>query len=450
MIRSKRIVYLGLLVSISPGLLTNSHKVQAQTQDTIWTFKSTELPLRNPEKVWFSQVPESCPVKSSESIDGIIFTGRFANYTKADTWYPTWASDGHLYSPWTDGTIGTFMEFVWSANGNKSARGHAKIVGNDPMNLRIEDYQIDSSSALPYQGRYPCGSLCYDGVWYYGTYALDQPDQNIRKDFGWYVLGPFVGFRYSKDYGKTWTESQHTPDSPLIPEPFREDLDLKEGKQGPFIKMGAPHFVDFGKNMEHSPDGFAYLIGHGSMSPDEMPRIANNSWNSGDAVFMARVKPSIENMNDVSKYDFFCGHSENGKPIWSKNFSDIKPVFDWNNQCGIVTMTYVKPLDKYLMCITSGNNSMTSRQNYDTYILESDSITGPWNLVSYMKDFGPQAYFVNIPSKFISNDGRTLWLCYSANYMYANKRNDKDFLIQTNPKGSAYSLCLQELKLRIK
>ncbi len=102
----------------------------------------------------------------------------------------------------------------------------------------------------------------------------------------------------------------HTPDSPLIPEPSRESLDLQEGKQGPFIKLGAPHFVDFGKNMEYSPDGNAYLVGHGSISPDEMPRIANNSWNSGDAVFMARVKPSIENMNEISKYEFFSGNNE--------------------------------------------------------------------------------------------------------------------------------------------
>jgi len=26
--------------------------------------------------------------------------------------------------------------------------------------------------------------------------------------------------------------------------------------------MGSPHFVDFGKNMERSPDGKVYLVGH--------------------------------------------------------------------------------------------------------------------------------------------------------------------------------------------
>jgi hypothetical protein len=30
------------------------------------------------------------------------------------------------------------------------------------------------------------------------------------------------------------------------------------------IKLGTPHFVDFGRDVEHSPDGLAYLVGHGT------------------------------------------------------------------------------------------------------------------------------------------------------------------------------------------
>jgi hypothetical protein len=33
----------------------------------------------------------------------VAFTGRHAEYTGADTWYPSWANDGNLYSPWPDG-----------------------------------------------------------------------------------------------------------------------------------------------------------------------------------------------------------------------------------------------------------------------------------------------------------------------------------------------------------
>ena len=52
--------------------------------------------------------------------------------------------------------------------------------------------------------------------------------------------------------------------------------------------MGTPHFVDFGRDLEHSPDGYAYMVGHGTYDPDG---IAN--WCSGDAVSMARVRPSL-------------------------------------------------------------------------------------------------------------------------------------------------------------
>ena len=62
-------------------------------------------------------------------------------------------------------------------------------------------------------------------------------------------------------------------------------------------------------------------------------------------------------------------------------------------------MTYDAPLKKFLMCITDGGNTISK---FNTYILESDHITGPWKLVVYMREFGEQAYFVNIPSKFIS------------------------------------------------
>jgi hypothetical protein len=417
--------------------------LNGQNRNEVWTYKNFD----RSEKILVEfHIPDSCPLKKSKDILNISFTGRFSNYTKADTWYPTWADDDNLYSPWTDGTIGD-MEFIWSGAAANSKTGQAKITGNNPMNLIITNLGVHASTAMPYQGRYPCGTLVYNGIWYYGSYALDQSNGSIQKNFGWYNLGPFIGFRYSTDYGETWTETDHTPESPIFPEPKKNELDLKFGKNGPFIKMGAPHFVDFGKNMEHSPDGRAYLVGHGSNNPDENPRIANNSWNCGDAIFMARVKPSIDNMNNLSEYEFFVGYDKDTAAIWSSDFSKIKPIFEWNNNCGIVTMTYNSKLEKYLMCVTNGHKDSTSRGYYDTYLLESDNITGPWKIITYMKNFGPQAYFVNIPSKFISSNGEKMWLCYSANYMYSKKRNDPDFLKTTIPPGSAYSLSLHEIKL---
>ena len=58
-----------------------------------------------PGGVWPSEPPADCPFPPSETLKGLRFTGRHAEYTGADTWYPSWASDGNLYSPWTDGDV---------------------------------------------------------------------------------------------------------------------------------------------------------------------------------------------------------------------------------------------------------------------------------------------------------------------------------------------------------
>ena len=81
---------------------------------------------------------------------------------------------------------------------------------------------------------------------------------------------------------------------------------------------------------------------------------------------------------------------------------------------GCVTATYVPGLKKYLIVRDPTAGRRWAKMN--SYILEADQITGSWRMVAYMKGFGEQAYFLNFPSKFISTDGKTLWLCYSANF----------------------------------
>ena len=388
----------------------------------------------HPAGVWPSEPPASCPFELSEEIVGLSFTGKYSDYSLGDTWYPSWASDGNMYSPFTDGGCPREDGVVDMSGslGERPTTGHAVMIGDDPLNLKIHSLGVTLGYAVPYQGRYPCGSLVYNGVWYYGTYCLGPSgwSKNKGHTYNWPVLGPVPGFRTSTDYGKTWTAPPTTPMSPLFPEPARF--------MGP-VKIGKPHFVDFGKNMEHSPDGKAYLVANGAKEDDPMPRYANLCWGTGDQIYITRVLPSIKNINDESKYEYFAGHDKKGHPIWSYDFQDIEPLFDWNNNTGCVSMTYNAPLKKYLMCVTDAWPT-TDRMN--SYILESDAITGPFKLVTYMKNFGQQAYFLNIPSKFISEDGRGVWLCYSANFAIGF-----DLDIHEDPPGSRYGLVLQEVKL---
>ena len=406
--------------------------------------------------IWQSPIPADCPFEKSTSLTGLYFTGRHSDYHCGDTWYPSWASDGNLYSPWTDGkTDGIECR---SYNGAEAATGHAVMIGDDPLQLTIRNTASPKpAQALPYQGRYPAGSLVHDGNWYYGTYCLGPDGKTRHNDFDWNWpnLGPMPGFQISRDYGKTWEPSPHTPEAPLFPEPKKY--------LGP-VKMGAPHFVDFGQNMEHSPDGKAYLLGMGAEENDPSPRPcsrlgkpgeayqvvghccdrgfdhANLSWITADQVYLARVTPSPQTINDLKAYEFFAGHDSAGQPVWTNDFAKIKPLIEWNNHMGCVTATYVPGLEKYLMCVTDGWPTVAKMTSY---ILEADTLTGPWRMVDYMKDFGEQGYFLNFPAKFISSDGRKLWLCYSANF--SDGWNGQK--LEINPPGGRYGLCLHEVEL---
>lgn len=382
----------------------------------------------NGYRVWPSEAPADCPFSKSDVIVALGFTGRHAEYANADTWYPSWAADGNLYSPWTDGNVNGLGS---DSAGKNATTGFATIIGDDPLKLQVVDQGVYKSDPTPYAGRYPCGSLVYNGVWYYGTYCL-HPDGTVPHEgtnYNWPWLGPFVGFRYSTNLGKSWVQTPCTPEKPLFGE---------IGLQGEPVKIGTPHFVDFGKNLKHSPDGKAYLVAHGA-STGENRRFAYDSWITGDEVYLIRVTPGIEKMNDASHYEFYAGDL-NGQPVWSHDFKQIRPIAAWRDNMGCVTMTYNAPLKKYLMCVTDGGNTVSY---FNTYVLESDHITGPWKLASYLRHFGEQAYFVNIPSKFIGQDGRSLWLCYAANF----SQGWNGVRFHSHPEGSRYGMCLQEVRL---
>lgn len=405
----------------------------------LFAFSTVEAQTKQgsvPELIWASTPPADSPFPQSTDITGIAFIGQYRNdYCNADTWFFSWGSDDKLYSPFADGIANGKKSVCWLPD---AIAGYAVMVGKDPMKLSYITSGNIKLQAKPYGGRYPCGSLIYKGVWYYGTYCLMNENGKIESDIqdpqlgriNWGVMGPFCGFHIYKNINdsisdNSWIPSPFNGEKLMFPEPV---------KQGKAVKIGAPHFVDFGKNMEHSPDGKAYLVAHGATDDDPNPRFANLSWINGDQIYLLRVMPSIKTINNPSAYEFFAGHDLKGHPIWTKDFTKIKPLIDWNNHCGCVTMTYIAPLKKYLMLVTDG---WPTTKTMDSFILESDNITGPWKMVTYMSKFGKQGFFLNIPTPFVSSDGRNAWLCYSANFAGGS----------SSPVGSRPGMVLQKIRL---
>eukprot|EP00439_Symbiodinium_sp_Y106_P040086 s1056_g4.t3 len=371
---------------------------------------------------WPNEPPNDIPFGRSDLFTEVHFTGRYAVYAGADTWYPSWSSDGDLYTPWTDGRVGSIRSSsACAGTACMSTTGFARVSGDDPFNLSIKDVGVFESSPSPYHGRYPSASLHHDGIWYYGTYALDNdnhepgnaPEGVDSKEAAgklqtagycgnWCIQAPFVGFRWSRDGGKTWEEPRKTMAN-YSDNLFGEAAPNNRSK----VKFGAPHVVDLGQNLAHQPNGASdprlYLVGHGASAP-----MSPTSWMQGSEVYLARGRPDVERINDAAAWEFYAGNGS-----WSLgDVSRAKPLLSWGNRTGVTTITYIPAVKRYIMCISTPTFSPFTTKQFDTFVAKS-----------------------------MGSDGSLrLFLSYSANFAYRS---------QPAPVGSGYHWTLQEVELRL-
>jgi len=400
-----------------------------------------------------NSLPKDSGLKQSKVFGGVSFTGRYACYTGADTWYPSYATDGTIYSCCTDGNIGSV------AFNNPNPRA-AVVYGADPLNLSVgvvggpEIHSgVDGPAGKFKFGRYPSANLLYNDIWYYGTYLLEQNDRaSYVPNFDWPILQPFIGFRLSSDFGETWYDRTE-PNDPIFENPHEKWVNAHNvGFNEYEIMIGAPHFVDFGVNLKYAPTDkatgrkWAYMVAHGA---DPLCDLAHTSWISGDNIYLLRilmpegrdVAVNASYFNDSSNWQYY---SKDGKyRNWNRDnlqevYANIKPIVDATGYLGNVGLTYNAPLGKYIMTLSRVSETQSA---FNAIILESDSIDGEYRVVQYLKQFAMVSYFMNIPSKFISEDGRTMWLSYSSNY--CKEIGDKKATIG----GAFYSWNLTEIHL---
>ncbi|MFB3902151.1 MAG: hypothetical protein ACE15E_01755 [Acidobacteriota bacterium] len=359
--------------------------------------------------IWPDDPPAGCSFKQSQQITGISFTGRYANYTKADTWYLTWAADGNNYSAWTDGSIDGYF---CNSNFLVQCIGQAKITGEDPLNLSVVNLgKIHSGPQY-----YPCVSVIANGVFYIGSYSAFND------------IGHFEGFRYSKDWDH-FTEQL----KPKWSDPHwvdARDPDRNFFDERGQAKFRVPHAVVFGQDNRLSPDGRIYLSAHGNSVPG-----TKNNWDKGDAIYLCRVEARPEEVTDPAAYEFFAGHDDAGQPRWSGRVEDSRPILSWAKHLGSESITYIPGLKRYIL-MTARLQEREDNLSYNALVLwESARITGPYEMVHYLRNWGPQSYFPAIPARFISEDGKTAWLVCSANYRGG----------EPNPPQCRYALSMHEI-----
>ena len=154
-------------------------------------------------------------------------------------------------------------------------------------------------------------------------------------------------------------------------------------------------FVNFGKAYSGARDGYVYLLAPRAVSDAE--RVA---------VYLLRVPTA--SLHDRLAYQYFAGTSS--APAWTSRAANARPVFRDPNGVRYPVMVYNRHLARYLLTV-----GHTSAGQLGVFVAREP--WGPWFTVSYRENWlglaGGEYLPVHLPSKWINDDGRTLWAVFS-------------------------------------
>lgn len=346
-------------------------------------------PAIDPESTFFSTVfVERAGTVAATTSDG-------------DLWPTCWADDDAVYAANGDGrgfSDEPFKDVVVN-----------RIDGTPETGLTgaklAESAEVANVWADPAQyNRKPTGMVCVDGVLYLAVQDLKSGD-NAFDDV------PNASISRSDDHGRTWRKTSSAM--------FTDH------------RFTTIFFLDFGKNSEnavpalgHRDGGYVYAYGL-----DWNWRLsASGTVPDPVDLYLARVPaPSVQ---DRSAWEFFTGPDRHDRPQWTKRIEDKQPtlhdplrryVDTRPGQSGNLTVVsqggvlYNRALDRYLY-------TTWTDPSFEFY--ESPTPWGPWKRFLYAnfgltpwyqmsdKTHTPKngGYGTTIPSKFVSGDGRQMWV----------------------------------------
>ncbi|MBO1752136.1 DUF4185 domain-containing protein [Actinotalea sp. BY-33] len=311
---------------------------------------------------------------------------RHTSASDGDLWPSCWADDGNLYSAWGDGK-GFDLAGPFTDIGVARLSGPADDIQG--VNLAVGD-EVGQVWSGPGHTRKPTGMVCVEDTIHLAV-----------QDLAWnFDAAPAATIATSTDGGETWTWDTSGP--------MFDD--------GVFTTMW---FADHGQGGEWSEDGYVYVYGIDQNWRDSFSgRVEDPT-----SVYLARVPQ--DKVGDRSRWRFYAGTAgTKGKPKWSKKVGDREPVLHDERRVypdvfepwmahDMTTLSqghvlYNEPLDRYLY---------SSWTEFTLHLYDSPTPWGPWTRLSD-HDFGAYpwtgeqyaGYGATLPSKFLSEDGRTMML----------------------------------------
>lgn len=309
-----------------------------------------------------------------------------------DLWPSAWAADGYLYTANGDGKGfgSTWYDIVVNRIDGTPETGMTGIT-------LAKDDEVGPVLTDPYAyNRKPTGMAAVGDVLYLAVQDLNKTKVATFND------APAATIYRSDDKGSTWIG----PDAPMFTDHMFTTL----------------FFLDYGQDNQYAPDDYLYVYGL------DYNWRASFTRNVPDPVHLYLAKAPYGAVQDLAQWLFFAGRDAQGEDIWSPSMADrapvltderrvyqnVHPMFYGSKDMSVISqgsVTYNQPLDRYVYA---------SWTEYTFELYEAPSPTGPFKLF-YTKDFGGYfwnsdkngGYATTIPSKFISEDGMTMWIISS-------------------------------------
>ena len=319
------------------------------------------------------------PVISSLKWDDAVFRLK----TRAgDNWPITWVEGDLQITAWGDGP--GFDEQL-----PRLSLGFARVWG-EPPNLRAEDFATDADTLEGGGSRAikASGLILVDGTLYMWVRNYRPPGSD---DF------TNARLAWSKNHGTNWTWADwHFADT-----------------------FGCPEFVQFGPNYANARDDYVYVVSQAN----------DSAYGYSPDIVMARVPKN--QVPERDSYECFAGRDPKGEPRWSSDLKQRQPVFTDPRGTQRVAITYNSGLKRYML--TTSHRPVGSQATHTPAlgVFDAPEPWGPWTSVYYDSRWSGtnRTYHHKFPTKWMSPDGRTLWLLYSG------------------LDGGLYTLCLKKATL---
>ena len=273
----------------------------------------------------------------------------------SDNWPITWADDGNMYTSYGDGRGFEPKTDI------KLSQGFARIIG-PATDFRGENIRSETGETRgdgP-KGAKASGMLMVDGVLYMWT------RNTANSQLMW-----------STDHARTWEWG------------FKFDT-----------SFGCPTFLNFGSNYEGARDHYVYTYSQDGPS----------AYVAYDRVVMARVPK--DRIRDRSAYEFFEKLDDAGQPAWTRDIDKRGAVFSHPGKCRRMDVVYNPALKRYIII-----------QGFDHAsgfgIFDAPEPWGPWTTAFHTEGWDiPNGHGYRLPSKWISTDGRVMYLVFSCGGEY--------------------------------